>query len=118
MAEVPQKSETDECETSIENRIKLFNCSNENQNMLRKVEELAKSFEDCEKKIEILDKRNEDVLIQNSAILQEVFKKTEYSKKLETILCYVIDKMLPINSLNIFSNGRFFLIQMKENTTI
>jgi hypothetical protein len=58
---------------------------------LKKIEDLNKSYEDCQRKLNQISLKNEDIMLQNKAILQEAYKKADYSKKLESILFYFFD---------------------------
>jgi len=51
------------------------------QTLIKKVEEISKSYEECEKKIQSLTMKNEEITSQNQSIIQEIYKKNDYSKK-------------------------------------
>jgi vacuolar-type H+-ATPase subunit I/STV1 len=74
--------------------------------LIKKVEEISKSYEECEKKIQLLTLKNEEITNQNQSIIQEIYKKNDYSKKLETLLFFIIEMFLPKNTLDrIFSSS-------------
>lgn len=50
--------------------------------------EKAKSLEE---KVEKLGKQNEDFLLQNQQMLQEIIAKSEYNKKLEAVVYFILD---------------------------
>jgi len=69
-------------------------------NLMKKVEEISKSYEECEKKIQCLTVKNEEITSQNQSILQEIYNKNAYSKKLESLLSFIIEMFLPKNVFN------------------
>jgi hypothetical protein len=48
-----------------------------------------------EKKVESLTIQNEGFIIQNQQIIQEVINKNDYTKKLETLLFFILEVILP-----------------------
>lgn len=74
-------------------------------NLIKKVEEISKSYEECEKKIQFLTFKNEEITLQNNSIIQEIYKKNDYSKKLESLLFFIIEMFLPKNTLQSIFNS-------------
>jgi hypothetical protein len=65
--------------------VKNLNETNERQKML-------------EKKVESLTLQNEGFIIQNQQIIQEVINKNDYTKKLETLLLFILEVIVPKQS--------------------
>ena len=57
-----------------------------------------------ESKIETLTKQNEEFMSQNQKILQEIITKKEYNKKLETVICFILE-FLKLKSNPKFKNN-------------
>ena len=45
-------------------------------------------------KIERLSKQNEDFMNQNKKMLEEIISKSEYNKKLETVICFILEMIM------------------------
>ena len=57
-----------------------------------------------ESKIEILTKQNEEFMSQNQKILQEIITKKEYNKKLETVICFILEFLKPKSNTKFKNN--------------
>jgi hypothetical protein len=51
-----------------------------------------------ESKVEVLGKQNSDFLYQNEQLLQEIINKSDYTKKLETLLFFILEILMPKQS--------------------
>ena len=45
-------------------------------------------------KIERLSKQNEEFIMQNQKMLQEIISKNEYNKKLEAVICFILEMIM------------------------
>jgi hypothetical protein len=80
-----KKFTKNQMEKMLASLVKNLNDTNEKQKIL-------------EKKVESLSLQNEGFIIQNQQIIQEVINKNDYTKKLETLLLFIIDVIMPKQS--------------------
>ena len=45
-------------------------------------------------KIERLTKQNEEFIIQNQQMLKEIISKNDYNKKLEAVICFILEMIM------------------------
>ena len=57
-----------------------------------------------ESKIETLTKQNEELMSQNQKILEEIISKKEYNKKLETVICFILEFLKPKSNTKFKNN--------------
>ena len=57
-----------------------------------------------ESKIETLTKQNEELMSQNQKILEEIISKKEYNKKLETVICFILEILKPKSNTKFKNN--------------
>ena len=72
--------------------------------LIKSVHENTEKQKDLEDKVEKLGKQNEDFLLQNQQMLKEILAKTEYNKKLETVVCFILE-MITKQKLSSTSTG-------------
>lgn len=91
--------------------------------LIEKAKRNEKKQNEIESKINILNNANNNLLSENKVILQEISNKTEYNKKLESIVLFVIELLFkkPSNTINTeqinspIANKTDQLILKKEN---
>lgn len=91
--------------------------------LIEKAKQTGQKQNSIESKISILNEANSDLISQNKLILQEISNKTEYNKKLESIVLFVIELLFnkpttPITAEQLdspISNKTDQLILKKEN---
>ena len=91
--------------------------------LIEKAKQTGQKQNSIESKISILNEANNDLISQNRLILQEISNKTEYNKKLESIVLFVIELLFnkpttPISTEPLdspISNKTDQLILKKEN---
>ena len=62
--------------------------------LIKSVNENTDKQRNLEEKVEKLGKQNEDFLLQNKKMLQEIITKTEYNKKLEAVVCFILEMIV------------------------
>ena len=62
--------------------------------LIKSVNENTDKQRNLEEKVEKLGKQNEDFLLQNQKMLQEIITKTEYNKKLEAVVCFILEMIV------------------------
>jgi len=62
--------------------------------LIQSVNENSIKQKNLEEKVEKLGKQNEDFLTQNQQMLQEILKKSEYNKKLEAVVYFILELIL------------------------
>ena len=58
------------------------------------IEKNTKMEKDLEIKIERLSKQNEEFIIQNQKMLNEIINKNDYNKKLEAVICFILEMVM------------------------
>ena len=58
------------------------------------IEQSTKMEKDLEIKIERLSKQNEQFIIQNQKMLNEIITKNDYNKKLEAVICFILEMIM------------------------
>ena len=58
------------------------------------IEQNTKMEKDLEIKIERLSKQNEEFIIQNQKMLNEIITKNDYNKKLEAVICFILEMIM------------------------
>ena len=103
--EITQFNLSSNCSCSVDQKTGRKNSVENVVGLMKKVEEISKSYEECEKKIHLLTQKNEEITNQNQSIIHEIYKKNDYSKKLETLLFFIIEMFLPKNTLSNIINS-------------
>ena len=92
--------------------------------LINNINENSENQKQLEMKIERLTKQNEEFIFQNQKILQEILSKNEYNKKLETIICFILEMITSKSKLkNNQELNKLFLSnnsnndQFKDNNT-
>jgi len=62
--------------------------------LIQSVNENSIKQKNLEEKVEKLGKQNEDFLTQNQQMLQEILKKSEYNKKLEAVVYFILELII------------------------
>ena len=62
--------------------------------LIKSVNENTDKQRNLEEKVEKLGKQNEDFLLQNKKMLQEIITKSEYNKKLEAVVCFILEMIV------------------------
>ncbi len=62
--------------------------------LIKSVNENTDKQRNLEEKVEKLGKQNEDFLLQNQKMLQEIITKSEYNKKLEAVVCFILEMIV------------------------
>jgi len=62
--------------------------------LIQSVNENSNKQKNLEEKVEKLGKQNEDFLTQNQQMLQEILKKSEYNKKLEAVVYFILELII------------------------
>ena len=62
--------------------------------LIQSVNENSLKQKNLEEKVEKLGKQNEDFLTQNQQMLQEILKKSEYNKKLEAVVYFILELII------------------------
>lgn len=70
---------------NLENLLNYLNNSIEKNTQMEK---------DLEIKIERLSKQNEEFIIQNQKMLNEIINKNDYNKKLEAVICFILEMIM------------------------
>lgn len=83
--------------------------------LIKSVNENSEKQKDLEEKVEKLGKQNEDFLLQNQQMLQEIISKTEYNKKLEAVVCFILEMIMKKPSLKSGGDLKNFLISKEIN---
>ena len=89
---------------------KTLNC------LIKSVNDNSEKQKDLEEKVEKLGKQNEEFLLQNQQMLQEIMSKTEYNKKLETVVCFILEMIMKKPSLKSGGDLKNVLISKDINT--
>lgn len=84
--------------------------------LIKSVNENSDKQKDLEEKVEKLGKQNEDFLMQNQQMLQEIMSKTEYNKKLEAVVCFILEMIMKKPSLKSGGDLKNVLISKDINT--
>ena len=58
------------------------------------IETNTRNEKQLEIKIERLSKQNEEFIIQNQKMLQEIISKNDYNKKLEAVICFILEMIM------------------------
>lgn len=101
--DAPKKVTKNTLEKTLNCLIKLVNDNSEKQ-------------KDLEEKVEKLGKQNEEFLLQNQQMLQEIMSKTEYNKKLEAVVCFILEMIMKKPSLKSGGDLKNVLISKDINT--
>ena len=83
--------------------------------LIKSVNENSEKQKDLEEKVEKLGKQNEDFLLQNQQMLQEIISKTEYNKKLEAVVCFILEMIMKKPSLKSGGDLKNVLISKEIN---
>jgi hypothetical protein len=62
--------------------------------LMNSIEENTEKEKQLELKIERLSKQNEEFITQNQKILQEIISKGDYNKKLEAVICFILEMFM------------------------
>ena len=62
--------------------------------LMSNIEENTEKEKQLELKIERLSKQNEEFISQNQKILQEIISKGDYNKKLEAVICFILEMFM------------------------
>lgn len=62
--------------------------------LMNSIEENTEKEKQLELKIERLSKQNEEFITQNQKILQEIISKSDYNKKLEAVICFILEMFM------------------------
>ena len=62
--------------------------------LMTSIEENTEKEKQLELKIERLSKQNEEFITQNQKILQEIISKGDYNKKLEAVICFILEMFM------------------------
>ena len=62
--------------------------------LMSSIEENTEKEKKLELKIERLSKQNEEFITQNQKILQEIISKGDYNKKLEAVICFILEMFM------------------------
>ena len=62
--------------------------------LMSSIEENTEKEKQLELKIERLSKQNEEFITQNQKILQEIISKGDYNKKLEAVICFILEMFM------------------------
>ncbi len=62
--------------------------------LMNSIEENTEKEKLLELKIERLSQQNEEFITQNQKILQEIISKGEYNKKLESVICFILEMFM------------------------
>ena len=84
--------------------------------LIKSVNENSDKQKDLEEKVEKLGKQNEDFLMQNQQMLQEIMSKTEYNKKLEAVVCFILEMIMKKPSLKSGGDLKNVLISKELNS--
>ena len=84
--------------------------------LIKSVNDNSDKQKDLEEKVEKLGKQNEDFLMQNQQMLQEIMSKTEYNKKLEAVVCFILEMIMKKPSLKSGGDLKNVLISKDINT--
>lgn len=63
--------------------------------LMKSLNETNEKQSNLETKVEHLGKQNEEFILQNQQMLQEIINKGEYTKKLETLLFFILEYIIP-----------------------
>ena len=63
--------------------------------LMHSVDENTETQKQLEQKIENLSNQNEKFISQNKKILQEIIAKNDYNKKLEAVICFILEMIIP-----------------------
>ena len=84
--------------------------------LIKSVNDNSDKQKDLEEKVEKLGKQNEDYLMKNQQMLQEIISKTEYNKKLEAVVCFILEMIMKKPSLKSGGDLKNVLISKDINT--
>ena len=84
--------------------------------LIKSVNDNSDKQKDLEEKVEKLGKQNEDFLMKNQQMLQEIMSKTEYNKKLEAVVCFILEMIMKKPSLKSGGDLKNVLISKDINT--
>ena len=83
--------------------------------LIKSVNENTDKQRNLEEKVEKLGKQNEDFLLQNKKMLQEIVSKSEYNKKLEAVVCFILEMIVKKPSLKSGNDLKNVLISNDMN---
>ena len=84
--------------------------------LIKSVNDNSDKQKDLEEKVEKLGKQNKDFLMKNQQMLQEIMSKTEYNKKLEAVVCFILEMIMKKPSLKSGGDLKNVLISKDINT--
>ena len=62
--------------------------------LVQSIDENTKTQKDLEIKIELLTKQNNEFMDQNKKMLDEIISKNDYNKKLEAVICFILEMIM------------------------
>ena len=63
-------------------------------NLMHSIDENTETQKQLEKKIERLSNQNEEFISQNKKILQEIVSNNDYNKRLEAVICFILEMIM------------------------
>ena len=61
---------------------------------MHSIDKNTETQKQLQQKIEILSNQNEEFISQNKKILQEIVTKNEYNKRLEAVICFILEMIM------------------------
>ena len=81
-------------EIKEEKKITKKNLQNLLSYLMHSIDENTEAQKQLERKIEDLSNQNEEFISQNKKILQEIVTNNDYNKRLEAVICFILEMIM------------------------